>query len=260
MIENIENYKNIKAEVFGSTHREHFEKMVEHHVSTLLHMAEKMLSEEGLSTEKKLGEGRTAKIFNIGKILNCCVKIIKTQEGDPNLFRNSVTEELELMDSFSGREIKGVRVPEPYLSIKAKIDEKDNNLNLKNNNLELVFMQNVPGVSFADILEGKEDFPGLESFDIDKFFDKLLNFIEYLNNSNVAHRDLHEGNIMIGNDGSPWVIDFGSATRTFGEDDSSAYDITLDGETTRLRTDEQSLREVKKKVRDFLNSKKSLTN
>jgi serine/threonine protein kinase len=258
MIENIENYKNIKAEVFGSTHREHFEKMVEHHVSTLLHMAEKMLSEEELSSEKKIGEGRTAKVFSVGKILNCCVKIIKTQEGDPNLFRNSVTEELKLMDSYSGREIKGVMVPEPYLSIKAKIEEKDNNLSLKDNNLEMVFMQNVPGVSFADILEGKEEFPELEDFDIKKFFDKLYDFIDFLNGSNVFHRDLHEGNVMIGNDGTPWVIDFGSAIKTWGEDD--AYDITSEGETTRLRTDRQSLAVVEKKVRKFLESRKSLTN
>lgn len=254
----IENYKNIKTEVFGSAHREHFEKMVEHHISTLLHMAEKMLSEEELSAEKKIGEGRTAKVFSIGKILNCCVKIIKTQEGDPNLFRNSVTDELELMDDFSGGEIKGVRVPEPYLSVKAKIEEKDNNLNLKNNNLEMVFMQNVPGVSFADILEGKEDFPEVEGFDITKFFDKLYDFIDFLNSNNVFHRDLHEGNVMIGNDGTPWVIDFGSAIKTWEED--GAYDITSEGETTRLRTDKQSLAVVEKKVRKFLESRKSLTN
>jgi len=255
MKETLENFTGIKAEIFNSEHKEHFEKMLEGHMSSLLHLAEKLLKEENETiTEKKIGEGRSAKVFSIGKVLNCCVKVIKTQEGDPALFRNSVTEELELMDSFSGREIEGVRVPEPYFSVKAKIEENDNNLSLKDNNLEMVFMQNVPGVSFADILIGKEDFPEVEGFDIGKFFDKLYDFVEYLNKNHVFHRDLHEGNVMVGNDGTPWVIDFGSAGRSWGEDE--AYDITLEGETTRLRSDEQSLRLLEKKVRNFVHTRK----
>jgi serine/threonine protein kinase len=82
-------------------------------------------------------------------------------------------------------------------------------------------------------------------------FEKIKNTITALHKNNIYHNDLHERNIMIGENGKVYIIDFGSAdsTQLEGRPDDEAIirnwkEFTISNETKKL--------EEKTKARDEL--------
>ncbi len=113
---------------------------------------------------------------------------------------------------------------------------------------ELIYvlaMERLDAVSIKDVIEKRAVLP--TTFNFETFFKKLRVFISKMHEKGIYHRDLHEGNIMIDDNGNPCVIDFGKAARGFGDD---VYDIDYrEGGQLRkgkLTSDEEYVNQVER--------------
>ncbi len=127
------------------------------------------------------------------------------------------------------------------------------------NNHRFLMMEALPAVSIADILEGKALLP--EDFDLEAFQADLENFIDKMHKDRaIYHRDLHEGNIMIGKEkGEAFVIDFGAAVKFkgyFERGERGPYHLRKDGRDIILTSDEIMIQKVVRKLINHLTSKK----
>lgn len=179
----------------------HFEVLIRRHALLMQKIVINLLDDNfDTSKYQKLGEGQIAKVFTIGEHTRpCCIKVIKHMEDRGGMqIGYSVHEEYQMQLRLTQKNPNGVSVPQPYAL--ARLPEHD---------VEYFMMERIDGVSLQDIFERGADVP--PGFDFTTFFDALENFIQALNNSNIYHRDLHPGNVMIDSEGKPWVIDFGAA-------------------------------------------------
>jgi serine/threonine protein kinase len=71
-----------------------------------------------------------------------------------------------------------------------------------------VVMEYLEGQTLYDILERTRPLPVCEALQLAS---RLCGILEYMHRHDVIHRDLKPGNIMISDDGSPHIIDFGIA-------------------------------------------------
>ena len=62
---------------------------------------------------------------------------------------------------------------------------------------------------------------------------------------NIYHRDLHNGNVLVGPDSTPYIIDFGRSVRSIGSE--YAYDYTDKTGQNRivLTSDEDRLNNIR---------------
>ena len=121
---------------------------------------------------------------------------------------------------------------------------------------KVITMERLEGDNIKRIVEEGQNLP--DGFDIDDFFGRLQLYIEEMHRRyNIYHRDLHAGNILVGKDGAPYVIDFGKAMTSPNED--WAYEITnRAGEhTSVLPTDEEQLKAAKSLLRIYIGKKRT---
>jgi serine/threonine-protein kinase len=71
-----------------------------------------------------------------------------------------------------------------------------------------IVMEYLEGKTLYDVLDHRRPLPACEALQLAS---RLCDILEYLHRQGVIHRDLKPGNIMISDDGSPHIIDFGVA-------------------------------------------------
>lgn len=222
--------------------KEHFREMLDKHHNLLITMAENLLLENFESAEhKKLGEGNLAKVFSVGRIYPCCIKILKKPEHRTVQNNYSFEHEFNFQSEVSNfSDPDSVQIPKVLAGY------------VTDDGLEFFFMDMVKGNSLRQIFNGEANLP--DNFDMDKFFTKVEKFIERFNSDGYYHRDLHSGNIMVDEMGNPWVIDFGSSIHQPGSSDDIFNEQLPDGQTVHFTSDENSLRKVIRETAKYLTS------
>lgn len=185
-----------------------------------------------------IGEGKTAKVFICERDPWSCYKII-TKPYYPRL---RVDQEMKFMDDLMSL---GVRIPKPLFCI---IHE----------NIEIIAMKRVSGNTVRDIIDMDLGLP--PQFDLNVFLKELEDFLRIMHNNRIYHRDLHEGNVMIDEEGKPWIIDFGDATRSFSDEEAYTSQYlnpnTKKMETIRYTSDESNLIRIRSSLRNYILAKK----
>lgn len=116
-----------------------------------------------------------------------------------------------------------------------------------------IMMDKIEGVSMLKVLEGTARLP--DGFDIDACFEKIERAVTLLNEHHIYHRDLTDnaGNVMIDQDGEPWIVDFGSAVKAIGSDDVDERFYTLTpGGALIMAHDHSGVLSLKKRLKDHL--------
>ena len=197
----------------------------------------KQIANEAINKKwEELGEGYTAKVFTSSVDCECCFKIIT----EPQEYKkgNDVKREMEYLDKLKDLDAE-VRTPYPYYYF----------MNEENH---LYVMEKLNAVGLDEVMFGKKEIP--DNFNFDSFFKKLENFVQKMNQKNIYHRDLHEGNIMIDKEtGDPRIIDFGKSKRNVPYEDAFR-DKTIKGEEEVFPSDENKLKRTKNKFRDYINN------
>jgi len=157
-------------------------------------------------TESFLGDGQTAEVLASMRQPTICYKVFFAEQDQ--IGQNTLVEEIDLQ-IIAQRILseKGWNVPEVYAFI-------------RNDYGDAIMMEKVPGASLRHLMNGRAEVP--ENFNLDEFIDKTKSFIKDMNDEGIYHRDLTPGNIMVGEDGEPWIIDFGRSKKT-RPDDPDAY-------------------------------------
>lgn len=186
-----------------------------------------------------VGAGKVAHVYKSPRNPGLCYKIVhnltKYEEW------NSVDKEGHYLEALGNVEVEGVRVPH----VSSIIDRPDT---------KVIEMEYLDAISIEKALTSGNAI--LNDLDIDTFFERLRAYVVTMHETfNIYHRDLHEGNILIGRNGMPYVIDFGCATRSFDPD--TAYE-SLDKfgqKMFRFVPDEDRLYAVERKIRDYRSTK-----
>jgi serine/threonine protein kinase len=93
---------------------------------------------------------------------------------------------------------------------------------VKDNNTGYMIMEYVGGLTLDDWLRGREFLPTPE--ELEPVISPVLSALEYLHARNMIHRDIAPDNIMIREDGTPMVIDFGAIKLFRRDTDQDAQD------------------------------------
>lgn len=155
--------------------------------------------ERNFSNAEKIGEGKNAEVFGLaeGAFEKMCVK--RLRKGVPKT--NGPKEEFQFQEKVDRA---GVRTPLAIMWLRDTLTRE-----------EYIIMEKIKGSSLAEIFSGAAYTP--ENFDLDTFIKELDNQVHKMNNAGIFHRDLHEGNIMIDENGDPVIIDFGQAFEWSGD-------------------------------------------
>ena len=159
------------------------------------------------STDNKdqsfLGGGQTAEVLASLRQPTVCYKVF--YDGNDQVGQSSLAMEVDLQ----------IEVAETMADMEVKVPGVLSYI--ENDFGQAIMMEKVPGFSLRQIVEGGELLP--EGFDFDSFSQKLISFIEEMNTKGYYHRDITVGNIMVGVDGEPWLIDFGRSKKGPGNND-----------------------------------------
>ncbi len=224
------------------------------------------IAQEIFRPENELGFGQTAIVCFVPGIQNVCCKKLKLEDAKTPI--NTLYEEADFLYKLTQSHPE-VIIPIPISVI--EINKKVEKNNLKGEKVlisvkeQALVMEEIKGYSIRDFFERK--IPNakkfFEDFDIDLFFNKLENFLNFIHSEpySIHHRDLHAGNIMIEeNTHTPAVIDFGSAGVKYGEEDIYRHTTmkrTATGNwaesTEIIKPDFVHLKEIKTKMKEELN-------
>lgn len=187
---------------------------------------------------KRLGEGRTAKICFLNSKNKICLKIYKKPEQISEVdFYLPPSQEQVFLNELQDIETRA-RVPKVYACFEA------------NNGNSFLMMETLSAMSVDDVLQGREKLP--VNFNLASFKKDLLDFVEYIHERGIYHRDMHEGNIMIDREtGQAYVIDFGAAIKFYGDPEPGErgpYHVTKDGQDKIMVSDGAMVSKVVKKI------------
>lgn len=154
-----------------------------------------------------IGEGNNASIYipKEESLQSVCIK--KGKEKQMMIF-NNIDDECELQKESKNL---GIRTPLTLLSFTTK--EKE----------DYLIMEKINGHSIKEIIENHSLLP--EKFNYQIFCKSLDEQIDKMHKGGIYHRDLHNGNVMIDEEGLPVIIDFGTAVRGSGSDNT--YEDTV---------------------------------
>lgn len=154
-----------------------------------------------------IGEGNNATIYipENESLQSVCIK--KGKEKQMMIF-NNIDDECELQ-----KECKKLGISTPLTLLSFTTKEKE----------DYLVMERINGYSVKEILKNIKLLP--EKFDYQIFFKSLEEQIKKMHSAGIYHRDLHSGNIMIDEEGLPVIIDFGTAVRGSGSDNT--YEDTV---------------------------------
>lgn len=178
-----------------------------------------------------VGEGKTAHVFRDPQTATVCHKYVHDFTQYTNW--NSVESEARFLEELEGLEVQGARTPFLY----GVIDLPDT---------KVISMELLDAPSLDMFTLGRRPFPS--DFDPHVFFTRLRAYVAAMHERNIYHRDLHEGNVLLGPDNTPYIIDFGRATTALSpEYASESFDKT--GQIRiMLPTDEDWIYKVESKV------------
>jgi serine/threonine protein kinase len=96
----------------------------------------------------------------------------------------------------------------------------------EDNNTAYMVMAYEEGQSLQDKLKGRKT---LEEAELLKILIPILGGLEIVHNAGFIHRDIKPDNIFIRNDGSPVLLDFGSARQALGEETKTLTSLVSPG-------------------------------
>jgi len=185
-----------------------------------------------------LGNGATAEVYEMTSNDVICVKFITDQDRyDEN---NHIRKEFDFLSKvYEETQDGAVRTPYPIF---CRIHAKEGHS---------YGMEKIHGASLSQITEFPDRYADLltaaHSLDRQQAEADLLAFVEQMHQSGVAHCDLFRRNIMLGDDGRLYVIDFGKAKN---------IDFAEDREE-RIKTDYYVLKQA---LQEFFSELEGLTN
>lgn len=177
-----------------------------------------------------IGEGKAAHVYAHPR-QPVCYKIIRNRvEYDA---WNSVVKEGEFLEKLQSLEVEGVRTPVLHKLVDTP-------------STKAIIMERLDAISLDVIMSRGKTLPS--GFDRETFFNRLAAYLKELHRRGMYHRDIHEGNILIGTDNTPYVIDFGHAIESPSEE--WAYEVYDRTGTVRVfvHTDEVKLKALEQKV------------
>lgn len=186
-----------------------------------------------------LGEGRVAKVFDLGTPFHDTTFCVKLYRPDIAHLSPYTRQTIQPLDPAGESELQdelfraGLRVPQPIVF--DHIGEQP-----------FFVMEKIPGYTLAQI----NDHGGLI---VRPSWSELEKMTAFLNNTlHVIHRDLHLGNIMLKTkqslkeagealEGELYFIDFGTAKRTFSQPADEDYRLTIGNDVIKYISDRSSI-------------------
>lgn len=155
--------------------------------------------------KKSIGLGKNAEVFAVEDepmFEDLCVKKVAKL---PKVKINSIETEFEFQEEVNKI---GIRTPRNIMVVK-NIETRE----------EFIIMERIKGHSIGDITDLRSNIFVKDTYNHEVFFQELKEMVEKMHEHRIYHRDLHSGNVMIGDDGHPVIIDFGAATYGYGDDE-----------------------------------------
>jgi len=166
------------------------------------------LARIGEASERKdlfVGKGKAARVFRDPQDPNVCYKSIVNFEEYG--ICNAIGVEAQFLEDLQDLSVHGMRTPR----LNAVIDLPT---------VKVISMEYLKAESINEIIIRNGAFPA--RFDVGRFETAFRQYVAAMHNRNIYHRDLHGGNILIADDGTPYIIDFGKST--FSITPESAYE------------------------------------
>lgn len=152
-----------------------------------------------------VGEGKTAEVYKDPQEPNVCYKTVVNFEKYEAW--NSIGKEAHFLEELEDLVVEGVRTPRVISVIDLP-------------HVKALSMEYLDADNIKILIEKKRPLP--PNFDVGQFFKRVRAYVDTMHKRNIYHRDLHGGNILVGKDGTPYIIDFGQAALSINADE--AYD------------------------------------
>lgn len=184
-----------------------------------------------------VGAGNTAEVHRDVQDPAICYKLVTNFEKYEAW--NSIGREAHFLEELEDVVVEGVRTPR-VISV---IDRPD---------IKAITMEYLDAENLTVLMEKRKALP--PNFDVDDFFRRVRAYIDELHRRGIYHRDLHGGNVLLGRDGTPYVIDFGQAATAFSAEHAyDAYDRTGENKVV-LTSDELYLESLEAALRAYANT------